>query len=68
LTRDEALQAINDACPQCRDGVPATPHLGGAEWLHSVHRDLGNRAAAFSCQMCLASDLRVKYQDVLNAS
>jgi hypothetical protein len=59
LNRDQVLQAIKDACPHCNSGlaVERRPETG-----EHIHRPQG----PMSVTLCLATNLREKYKDVLN--
>jgi hypothetical protein len=60
MTRDEILRECKAQCAHCAAGHAAVSHLGGAEYIHSI----SNRGQ-HSVTMCQASDLRIKYREVL---
>jgi hypothetical protein len=59
LDKDQVNEAIVAACPHCGKGLPVEFR---SETQEFVHRPLG----PMSITLCLATNLRQKYQDVLN--
>lgn len=58
LNKDQAWQAIRDACPHCNKGLAVERRPETGEW---VHRPQG----PMSITLCLATNLREKYGSVL---
>ena len=59
LSKDQALQAIRDACPHCNRVEPVERRPETSEWIHRPQGPM-------SVKLCLATNLWEKYRDVLN--
>lgn len=67
MTKDEALAEIHAVCPECKAGTNLRRREDTKEWVHDhLRTNTETRTTQFSHMFCLAHDLRVKYQDVLN--
>jgi hypothetical protein len=59
LNKEQVMEAIGNACPHCAKEAPVEYRKETGEY---VHRPQG----PFSITLCLATNLRKNYQDVLN--
>lgn len=61
LSKDQIEQLVSEVCPRCLAGEPVTLRQQTGEWTHASYA-----AGGFSSSLCLATNLRNKYQSVLN--
>lgn len=62
LTREQALELLNDACPKCKDGWPVKKSKYADQVWHHERKNNGSHSTV----ICLATNLRDKYASVLN--
>ncbi len=61
LTKDQVIELLNDTCPKCTEGWPVKWTQHDKVWRHERH-NMGST----SIVICLATNLRIKYKDVLD--